>query len=129
LIVLACYFHFFIFKKKKNPTPRGFLQVGQLRARLAAKAQAEQSSSSRYSLGRASDHLGASPLHAFVLAANDDVAALRRAAAASTGAAHASGGGAGAGENKGGDDGDSALVLDSAGLAAAAARIEELQVA
>ena len=115
----------------KNATPRGFLQVGQLRARLAAKAQAEQSSSSRYSLGRVSDHLSASPLHAFVLAANDDVAALRRAAAASTGAgaAHASGGGAGAGEKKGGDDGDSALVLDSAGLAAAAARIEELQVA
>jgi hypothetical protein len=120
----------FLYFKKKNPTPRGFLQVGQLRARLAAKAQAEQSSSSRYSLGRASDHLGASPLHAFVLAANDDVAALRRANdAASTGAAHASGGGAGAGENKGGDGGDSALVLDSAGLAAAAARIEELQVA
>lgn len=98
-------------------------QLGQLRARLAAKAKAQDYSNGTLTSGNVNDLLDKpSPLLSLVLAASDDVTALRKATAAATSDAPAPG------ENKGGEDHEAALALDSAGLAAAASRMEELQV-
>jgi len=125
LAVCSDYLHVAFFSCADSTLVSFCTQIGQLRSRLAAKAKAQDYGNGTLTAlsGNVNDILDKpSPLLSLVLAASDDVTALRKATAAATSEAPAPG------ENKGGDDHEAALALDSAGLAAAASRMEELQV-